>query len=504
MSSEYWQGARALAPELVLTVAAFVVLLAELFAKHPTPRRSGWLTLFGLFATALALCGTDTTEPGTAFALLQVDRFATYFKLIATVGTAAVVVLWMHAPSAKPALGGDGCFLIMGALLGGFLIVGTNHLLMFVLGFEMLSLASYALAGFDKSRPRSAEAAMKYMVFGSLASALMVFGASLLYGLCGTLDVARLASGDASSGAPGLAAQLGNDALPVALALVLMLAGFAYKISLAPLHFWTPDVYEGAPTPVAAFLAVVSKVLGLGALLRFLAVAFVHVDTPMAMTAYAHQVGLLLAILAAVTMSLGNLAALRQASLKRLLAYSSIAHAGYAVIGAATMDEGGLRAGLLYAAVTAVLTAGGFAALARLEEIVGSDRIEDLRGIGWRAPFLGGAMVVLLAGLTGLPPTLGFYGKYRLFVEGWNADLGWLVLVAAVNTLISLFFYFRIAKALFLGLESPADGPPPPGGRRMLTGLTLFAASASVLLGLWTAPLDRWAAAGMDLLRAGR
>lgn len=504
MSSEYWLGARALAPELVLTAAAFVVLLAELFVKRATPHRSGWLALVGLFATALALGVADAAEARTAFALLEVDRFATYFKLIATVGTAAVILLWMHAPSAKPALGGDACFLIMGALLGGFLIVGTNHLVMFLLGFEMLSLASYALAGFDKSRPRSAEAAMKYMVFGSLASALMVFGASLLYGLCGTLDVARLASGDPSSGAPGLVAQLGDDPLPVAIALVLMLAGFAYKISLAPLHFWTPDVYEGAPTPVAAFLAVVSKVLGLGALLRFLSVAFVQADAPLAMTTYGREVGLLLAILAAITMSLGNLAALRQASLKRLLAYSSIAHAGYAVIGAATMDEGGLRAGLIYAAVTAVLTAGAFAALARLEEIAGSDRIEDLRGIGWRAPVLGGATVVLLAGLTGLPPTLGFYGKYRLFVEGWNADLGWLVLVAAVNTLISLFFYFRIAKALFLGLESQDARTLPSGGRRMLAGITLLAAAASLWLGLWTAPLDRWAAAGMDLLRAAR
>jgi len=499
VNQAYFEGLRAVGPECVLTLAAFVVLVADLFFGARGARHAGWVAIAGLVATAAAILGGAQDAGVTVFAMVEVDGFARFFKLLMTAGTAAVVLLWMFDARRRRALPGEAFFLLLGALLGGFVIVGTNNALLFVLGFELLSLASYALAGFDKQRPASGEAAIKYIVFGSFATALMIYGISLLYGLTGTLDFTRMAAGDPGSGAPGLIAQLAQGDLPVALALILVLAGFAYKISLAPLHFWAPDVYEGSPTPVTTFLAVVSKVAGFGALLRFLAGLFVNDATAAAMTAYGTRFAMLLAILAAVTMTLGNLAALRQSGLKRLLAYSSIAHAGYAMIGVACLTETGFSSALVYVAVYALMNAGAFAVLIYYEGITGSDKIEQLRGLGWKTPWVGVAMAVLLVSLIGLPPTIGFYGKYRLFVEGWNADLGWLVLVAAINTLISLFYYFRVVKALFLAQPASIE----VSRARVVATLAVGAALGTLVFGLWTRPLDQWVSSGLDLLRRG-
>jgi NADH-quinone oxidoreductase subunit N len=497
LSQAYFDGVRALSTEIVLSLAAFAVMVADLLFGARGQRHAAWVALAGLAATAASVLGGAQAAPATVFAMVEVDGFARFFKLLMCVGTAAVVLLWMFDARERRGLPGEAYFLLLGALLGGFVIVGTNNALLFVLGFELLSLSSYALAGFDKQRPASGEAAIKYIVFGSFATALMVYGISLLYGLTGTLDFARMALGDPASGASGLIAQLAQADLPVALALVLVLAGFAYKISLAPLHFWTPDVYEGSPTAVTTFLAVVSKVAGFGALLRFVAALFVHDGTLREMSAYGARFAFLLAILAAVTMTLGNLAALRQSGLKRLLAYSSIAHAGYAMIGVACMNETGFGAALVYVAVYALMNAGAFAALIYFEGVTGTDKIEALRGVGWKAPLVGVAMVVLLASLIGLPPTLGFYGKYRLFVEGWNSGMGWLVLVAAINTLISLFYYFRVVKALFLAKPASLQ----LARARTIVTLVVAMAVGVLVFGVWTRPLEQWVNSGLDLLR---
>jgi NADH-quinone oxidoreductase subunit N len=219
-----------------------------------------------------------------------------------------------------------------------------------MLAFELLSLASYSLAGFHKGDKRSAEAAMKYVIFGGLSTGIMLYGVSLLYGLTGTLDLYVMGAADGTGLPAGLVAQVAANPVPVAVAVVLILAGFAYKVSVAPFHFWTPDVYEGAPTPVTTFLAVSSKAAGFGMLLRFLGALFLHDDVQQVVRAYGLRVGLLLGILAAITMVLGNLAALRQPSLKRMLAYSSIAHAGYVLVGIACMSEAGFSAALYYLA----------------------------------------------------------------------------------------------------------------------------------------------------------
>jgi NADH-quinone oxidoreductase subunit N len=306
-----------------------------------------------------------------------------------------------------------------------------------------------------------------------------------------------MSAGD-GSGASGLARQLSESPVPVGIALVLVLAGFAYKVSVAPFHFWTPDVYEGAPTPVTTFLAVGSKAAGFGALLRFLGALFVRPDAQEAVRGYGERIGELLAVLAAVTMTLGNLAALRQPSLKRLLAYSSIAHAGYVMIGIACMSEPGFSAAMYYLAAYYFMNLGAFGFLLYFEGVTGSDEVDSLRGMGHRAPLISTVMIALLISLTGLPPTVGFYGKYLLFVEGWRSGLGWLVVVAALNSVVSLFYYFRVAKALFLSEQAEQPALPQP----VLVGSVTALGAATVVLGVYIAPLRLWAERSLDALRA--
>lgn len=318
---------------------------------------------------------------------------------------------------------------------------------------------------------------MKYVVFGGLSAGVMLYGISLLYGLTGTLDLAQMASRAGDAMPVGLVPQLSSNAVPVALAMVMVLAGFAYKMSVVPFHFWTPDVYEGAPTPVTTFLAVASKAAGVAALLRFLGALFLGPNVQDVVAQYGAQVGHLLAILAAVTMTLGNLSAMRQTSLKRMLAYSSIAHAGYILIGVAAMTSAGFEAAMYYMAAYYFMNLGAFGFVLYFEGALGSDHIDDLEGYGWKAPLISIAMVAFLVSLTGLPPTVGFYGKYLLFKEGIDVGLYWLIVVAALNSVVSLFYYFRVAKALFLKEAASGAVPSQPlfvGLLAVLSVLTIF------------------------------
>jgi NADH-quinone oxidoreductase subunit N len=491
-------------PELALTFVAFTVLVWDLISKGRNSRQLGYVTLAGLAVTGwfliqqwreLAAVGGALSEP--AFAMVQIDRFGTFFKLF-TVGSLAVVTLFVLADRTERKDDiGEYFFLLLGAAIGIFFMVSTNNLLLLMLGLELLSLASYALAGFHKSERRSGEAAMKYVIFGGLSAGIMLYGISLLYGLTGTIDLNLMGRGGASGFPVGLAAQFAVSPVPVAVAVVLVFAGFAYKVSVVPFHFWTPDVYEGAPTPVTTFLAVASKAAGFAVMLRFLAALFLVDGVADAVGAYSERIGLLLAILAAVTMTLGNLSALRQASLKRLLAYSSIAHAGYVLMGLACMNAAGFEAAMFYLAAYYFMNLGAFGFLLYFQGVTGDESVESLKGMGWKAPLVSIAMVVFLVSLTGLPPTIGFFGKYLLFVEGVDAGLSWLVVVAALNSVVSLFYYFRVAKALFLASPSEATPTPQPFVAGLLAALGAF----TIIGGVWNRPLQEWSNASQKSLR---
>jgi len=468
---------KAIAPELVLTALALGVLVLDLLMKGKNSRIVGYCTVIGLAAVGVMLAARVGDAPQTVFGMVTVDSFGTYFKLF-TVASLIVVSVFVMSDRRERQHGiGEYYFLLLGAAVGIFFMVSTYHLLLLVLGIELLSLSSYALAGFHKGDRKSGEAAMKYVVFGGLSAGVMLYGISLLYGLTGTFELTEMASQS------GLSGQLAGSPLPVAIAVVLVLAGFAYKMSVVPFHFWTPDVYEGSPTPVTTFLAVASKAAGVGALLRFLGGLFIGTDLAQvqeAVAEYGGQVGQLIAILAAVTMTLGNFAAMRQSSLKRMLAYSSIAHAGYVLIGVAAMSQVGFSAAMYYLAAYYFMNLGAFGVLLYFEGSVGSDKIDALRGYGYKAPLISIAMIAFLVSLTGLPPTIGFYGKYLLFVVGIEAELYWLVVVAALNSVISLFYYFRVAKALFLKDETDKSVVAQP----LFAGMLGVLGVLTVLFGL--------------------
>ena len=502
MSNAYIEGLSAIAPEIVLTVTAFLVLVADLLTKGRNSDRMGWLTLAGLAVTGWWVIGRYDVPRDVAFGMVIVDQFGNFFKLFTVLSLAVVVFFVMQDKRERKHGVGEYYFLLLGAAIGVFFMVSTNNLLLMILGLELLSLASYSLAGFHKGDKRSAEAAMKYVVFGGLSTGIMLYGISLLFGLTGTLDLGLMGTADgtapATGGAVGLVNQVTQSPVPVAIAVVLVLAGFSYKVSIAPFHFWTPDVYEGAPTPVTTFLAVASKAAGIAVLLRFLGALFLTEGVQEAVFAYGERIGLLLAILAAVTMTVGNLAALKQPSLKRLLAYSSIAHAGYVLIGVACMTETGFSAAMYYLAAYYFMNLGAFGFLLYFEGVTGKETIDSLKGMGYKAPLASMAMVVFLVSLTGLPPTVGFYGKYLLFLEGWRSGLGWLLVVAGLNTVFSLFYYFRVAKALFLSGETDREAAPQPS----LTGFIAALSLATVAFGIWARPIHDWAVRSLDMLAA--
>ncbi|HUR29112.1 MAG TPA: proton-conducting transporter membrane subunit [Planctomycetota bacterium] len=477
---------RTLAPELVLAVTAF----AALFAPLRSPR-AGWIALAGLCAVALLLCAR--AEGATVLASIEADRFAAFFQLAMTAASAVVVAAWLFAQREVREIAPRACFLLLAALLGGFVMVGTHHALPLVLGSEMLSLACIALAGFDEQRTTSSEAALKLLVSSGLATALSIYGLGLLYGLGGSLDFEHL--GDATSA--GFAARFASDPWPISIALTLVLCGVASKIALAPLAFLAPDVGEGAPTPAAAFFVVVAKLAGFGALLRILAALFVRDDVARAMQPHAQHFGARLAVLAAVTLAIGSLAALRQAGLKRLLANSSIAHTGIAAIGVACLDETGFAAALVFLAYSTLAHAGAFVAVVFAEGATGSDRLEDLRGLGRRSPLLAIALLVQFASLSALPPSPGFHAQFRVLLEAWNAGFAWLVLLAAGAMLLWLSLFLRIANELFREPSATRER----SGSRVLQGLAVALALATLILGVWPGRLERWAASALDLLR---
>lgn len=492
----YLEALGGILPETFLILTALTALVADLLWKGRDSRKVGYLTLVGLFVTGFTLIGQWGEGTKTVFGMVVVDDFGNFFKLF-TVGSLAVVVLFVLNDRRERAHGiGEYYFLLLGAAIGAFFMVSTNNLLLLMLGLELLSLASYALAGFHKGDKRSAEASMKYIIFGGLSSGIMVYGISLLYGLTGTLDLTAMGV-SADGNAAGLLEQISKSPTPVAIAVVLTLAGFAYKVSIAPFHFWTPDVYEGAPTPVTTFLAVASKAAGFAVLLRFLGAIFLQSGVETLVADYGADVGRLIALLAAVTMTLGNLSALGQTSLKRLLAYSSIAHAGYTLIGVACMNEQGFEAAIYYLAAYYFMNLGAFGFLLYFEGQQGREiRVDDLKGMGWRAPVMSVFMVAFLISLTGIPPTVGFYGKYQLFLVGIDSGLIWLLVVAGLNTAVSLFYYARVFKALFLAQPAEAELTNQPA----MTASMVVLGTLTIVFGVWVSPLYDWAASSLDIL----
>lgn len=492
---------RLLAPAVVLGAVALFLFLAAAFLRRREVGR--WLfpgaALVGLGAALVTLLETVRLQyqPDsynclaggcTAFlGMLAYDPLSVFFQTLVMLGAAAAVTLAVGSPAVPQPRRGEYYGLIIAMTVGMCLLASANHLMMIYLALEAVSLCSYLLTGFD-TRMRSAEAGLKYALYGGVASAVMLFGMSLWYGLFGSLSLQSLHFG--MLGSPALAP--GENGAAV-VALLFMLAGFGFKIAAVPFHQWCPDAYEGAPTPIAALLSVAPKLAGFAVILRF---AFNLLFDPRDPETLAYPPAQLewalwaIAALSALSMTIGNLAAIPQNNLKRLLAYSSIAHAGYLLMGVVGGSHGGIAAVSLYGAVYLLMNLGAFAVVAAVERATGSEDLLAFHGLSRRAPLLAVSMAVFLLSLTGLPPTAGFVGKVYLFASllGDGGSLPVLLaVVGIVNTVISLYFYARVLRAMFL--LPPEPGFPERiahGGAGMLAaGL----AGLTLILGVFFGPL---------------
>lgn len=484
------------APELAWVATLCVLMIAPLLVGR-NPRTSAIIVLIGMAVTGfltlkvageVAPAGKSGLSPVAASGMLLVDNLSVYFKFLLVIFVAGVTVLWWSCSSATEDDAPEFFVLLAGSGLGMVLMVSTLNLLMMVVAIEFASLPSYAIVGFDKKNRRSAEASLKYLIFGAISAAIMLYGVSLVYGYCGTLNVAAIADRFADAFAAG------QDMLILGFAMFCVFAGIAFKISAVPFHFWCPDAFEGAKTEVTAWLSVASKAAGLFLLLRFVTVFATSASesAPGLINAIAWTVG----ILAAITATVGNLGAYAQQSVKRMLAYSSIAHAGYMLMAAAAIivpAAGGsyeaISAVLAYVAIYMLMNLGAFGVTALVAtDNGGDDTLPAFSGLMRRAPQLAVPMLFCLVSLVGLPPFAGFMAKYWLLMAlgGVNSTLCWgLIVVAVVNTLISLWYYMRIVVAMMLKDDEKPAVDTPLGG----TALVNICAALLLLLLVFPQPL---------------
>ena len=431
-------------PEILLVIFAAAVIILDLVVKNRESVAVAHLALVGCFCTLAAVLfihfSSGKEEPISLFlGMIQLDVFATFFKVLLLLATAATILFSLRSEELDEKLKGEYYALLLAITLGMFLMASATNLLMIFIALETVSLTSYILAGFLTHSPRSSEAAFKYITYGAVASGTMLFGLSLLFGMAGTGDLTQIGARLTELLASGEVAPLA-----VLIAITFVLAGVGYKIASVPFHMWSPDVYEGAPIPITAFLSVASKSAGFALFIRFFYTGFgstglmESVDWP-----------LMLAIVSALTMTVGNLAALPQQNVKRLLAYSSIAHGGYLLMGGVLLTSEGVGAILFYLVVYLFMNLGAFYVVVLVANEMGSETIDGYRGLGSRAPLIAIAMVVFLASLTGLPPLAGFFGKWLLFTAVLEQGYYWLALVGLLNSVVSLYYYARIFKVMY-------------------------------------------------------
>ncbi len=483
-------------PVIVLTFGSLFVLTAGLWVKNKGFQF--WTSLISLLVAFGVFYGLSGFASQDLFSgMLSHDPIASFFAMFSVAVTALIFVFsW----SSKEIVADrrSEFFAILLAMTTGLVFMGSaNHFLMIYLAVETVSILSYCLAGFHREKGKSVEASLKYVVYGSMASAIMIFGMSLIFGTTGHYSLTGLREFFASTDLSALPTMLWVGVL-------LTFAGLAYKVSAAPMHMWTPDVYEGAPTPVSAFLSVGPKAAGMALLIRFFVVGFSHslagttvgianINNPTAMAFQPLAVfdwPHFLMISSIFTMFLGNLAALGQTSVKRILAYSSIAHAGYMLMGLTAANGAGIAAIMYYVLVYCLMNVGAFWVAAKVNDTLGGDELEHFRGLVQRRPLYAVCMAIFLFSLVGLPPMAGFIGKYYLFQAILGRELYALALIAAVNSVISLFYYMKIAKAMIL--EEPQLPFPKgitPFESKSSKVFILLLAIPNIVLGLYWEPL---------------
>ncbi len=425
-----------------------------------------------LAAEALAAAAlwrqSDFTGLTGFFGAVQVDAFSVYLNAVCLVGAVLAVSGSVTYLEREKEAGAEFYALVLFAQAGMYLMISGAELVTIFIGLETAALSFYVLTGYLRAKPTSNEAALKYMLLGAFSSGLLLYGFSVLYGLSGTTRLANIGA--------NLAARDASDPL-ILLAVLPLVAGLLFKVAAAPLHMWAPDTYEGAPTPVSAYLATASKAASFGVLLRLL-------TGPLAQFRSAWEPAIVIAALASLTV--GNLAAITQQNVKRLLAYSSVAHVGYVLLGVVAGNESGIEGVMFYLLIYTLMTTGAFVALAVFEK----EEIGEFRGLLYRHPLLAIPFLILLVSLAGLPPTAGFFPKYQIFLALVQTRHYGLAVIAALYVAVALYYYFRIAREIVAEPEGEGEPLRMSGGWRAAVGT---AAILSLGLGLNPQPAFEWA-----------
>ena len=475
-----------LTPEISISLFLIAIVVFDLIF-HNDKKMLPFIGLAGIAVTLyFVLFQFGELTESIKFGMITVDKFGLYFKILVLISSAFVILFSLSADEIRENSDRHGEYytLMFGMILGMFFLITATDLILIYLSLELLSLSSYVLAGFLKLRSRSSEAALKYILYGAVSSGIMLFGISLLFGLTGSTNLYAINYYLQSSN---------GDTLVIALSSILVFAGIGYKISAVPFHFWTPDVYEGAPITITAYLSVASKAAGFALLVRILYTGYVSfVDSTGNWTLFqVFDWQTLLIVISILTMTLGNFTALWQDNLKRMLAYSSIAHAGYLLLGIVVLSTQGLMAVLIYFFFYMLMNLGAFYIVMLIANKTGSENINEYDGLGYKAPFYGVALTIFLISLTGLPPTAGFIGKLYIFIALVDAKMIAVAVIALLNTVVSLYYYVRVLKHLYL--TKPTEATPELKAPLFNTVVILLLLIPILVFGVYFQPIVNFA-----------
>ena len=488
--TELNRGLSAILPEILLAALGFVVISADLVMREGRKRMLGAVSLLGLLAilgligvqTAALTADSSTNTQPVLGSMVRIDLTAQLFRIMFVAAAALTSLISMDFKPLRQS--GEYYGLVIFSTLGMNLMAASNDIIMLYVGLETTSIALYLLAGYLRESPRSSEAGMKYFLFGAFTSTILLYGLSLLYGFTGQTEFGQIVAALNALGPAGV--------VPALVALVLILVGFGFKVAAVPFHMWTPDVYEGAPTPITAFVSVASKAAGFSVLVRVFLIVFTPVQT--------QWVGVISA-LAVMTMTLGNVLAIPQKNIKRMLAYSSIAQAGYVLIGLASANESGAASVMFYLAVYVLTNIAAFAVVEVVTNALGTENIYEMAGLSRRAFWLSFAMLLAMLSLGGVPPLAGFFAKFFVFRAAVEANLIWLAVVGVLNSIVALYYYLIVIKVMFVD-RSEGDETAAASPLTLRVGLAV-SVSGILFLGVFATPWYDLAARAAQMLLPG-
>jgi NADH-quinone oxidoreductase subunit N len=478
----------ALLPEYILIAAGVLIMLVEAVLKPGTSRKPlGWVAIFGTMGAGIASVYQHRFGVLTAFSgSIQVDAFSIFFHLLIASVVLVTLLGSLDYFEGKAGHAGEYYSLVLFGAVGMMFMTCSVELLMVFIGLEISSISTYIMAGFRKSQASASESSIKYFLLGSFATAFFLYGIALAFGATGSTSIAAIAAG------------LGTSATPLMsfLALAMMIVGLGFKVSAAPFHVWTPDVYQGAPAPVVGLMSTAPKAAAFAVLLRITFSGF---------PAMQHRWSMLMWVLAALSMTIGNLGALKQSDVKRMLAYSSIAHAGYLLVAFTALPQAGVAAACFYTASYAAMNVGAFAVITLVGGYDETLRtVDDYQGLAMRHPVIAALLAFFLLSLIGIPFTGGFFGKFYVFTSALQAGHVWLAVIGLINSGVACFYYLRLLSSIYAKQEE-RDGLRPSGPLALAVtapaGLGLIlAAAATLMLGILPGRVLHLASSASDQL----